>query len=84
MQQRRLKDQGDEEEEEKEKKSKKKGSDLKIHDLEDELEMSSDESDLSDADGETSEGDSVSGPLSPPPLSGFSSPVLCSLSTPLH
>ncbi|KAJ6657676.1 hypothetical protein lerEdw1_002177 [Lerista edwardsae] len=52
MQQRRLKDQGDEEEEEKEKKSKKKGSDLKIHDLEDELEMSSDESELSDADGE--------------------------------
>lgn len=51
MQQRRLKDQGDEEEEEKEKKSKKKGSDLKIHDLEDELEMSSDESELSDADG---------------------------------
>uniref|UniRef100_A0A8C5SKF7 Transcription initiation factor IIF subunit alpha n=1 Tax=Laticauda laticaudata TaxID=8630 RepID=A0A8C5SKF7_LATLA len=44
MQQRRLKDQGEEEEEEKEKKGKKKGSDLKIHDLEDELEMSSDES----------------------------------------
>lgn len=79
MQQRRLKDQGDEEEEEKEKKSKKKGSDLKIHDLEDELEMSSDESDLSDADGETSEGDSVSGPLGPPPPRGFSSPVLCPL-----
>uniref|UniRef100_A0A8C6XAD3 Transcription initiation factor IIF subunit alpha n=1 Tax=Naja naja TaxID=35670 RepID=A0A8C6XAD3_NAJNA len=44
MQQRRLKDQGEEEEEEKEKKGKKKGSDLKIHDLEDELEMSSDDS----------------------------------------
>ncbi|XP_020654399.3 general transcription factor IIF subunit 1 isoform X1 [Pogona vitticeps] len=52
MQQRRLKDQGEEEEEEKEKKGKKKGGDLKIHDLEDELEMSSDDSDFSDADGE--------------------------------
>ncbi|KAH0628749.1 hypothetical protein JD844_010230 [Phrynosoma platyrhinos] len=52
MQQRRLKDQGEEEEEEKEKKGKKKGSDLKIHDLEDELEMSSDDSEFSDADGE--------------------------------
>ncbi|XP_067416629.1 general transcription factor IIF subunit 1 isoform X2 [Emydura macquarii macquarii] len=51
MQQRRLKDQ-DEEEEEKEKKTKKKSSELKIHDLEDDLEMSSDESELSDADGE--------------------------------
>ncbi|ETE71256.1 General transcription factor IIF subunit 1 [Ophiophagus hannah] len=52
MQQRRLKDQGEEEEEEKEKKGKKKGSDLKIHDLEDELEMSSDDSEPSDTDGE--------------------------------
>ncbi|XP_060108648.1 general transcription factor IIF subunit 1 [Heteronotia binoei] len=52
MQQRRLKDQGDEEEEEKEKKSKKKSSELRIHDLEDDLELSSDESELSDADGE--------------------------------
>ncbi|KAL8164541.1 UNVERIFIED_CONTAM: General transcription factor IIF subunit 1, partial [Gekko kuhli] len=52
MQQRRLKDQGDEEEEEKEKKSKKKGSELRIHDLEEDLEMSTDESELSDADGE--------------------------------
>ncbi|XP_034290322.1 general transcription factor IIF subunit 1 isoform X2 [Pantherophis guttatus] len=52
MQQRRLKDQGEEEEEEKEKKGKKKGSDLKIHDLEDELEMSSDDSEFSDTDGE--------------------------------
>nr|XP_056723016.1 general transcription factor IIF subunit 1 [Euleptes europaea] len=52
MQQRRLKDQGDEEEEEKEKKTKKKGSELRIHDLEDELEMSTDESELSDAEGE--------------------------------
>uniref|UniRef100_A0A8C8ST12 Transcription initiation factor IIF subunit alpha n=1 Tax=Pelusios castaneus TaxID=367368 RepID=A0A8C8ST12_9SAUR len=51
MQQRRLKDQ-DDEEEEKEKKAKKKSSELKIHDLEDDLEMSSDESELSDADGE--------------------------------
>uniref|UniRef100_A0A8C5SK18 Transcription initiation factor IIF subunit alpha n=1 Tax=Laticauda laticaudata TaxID=8630 RepID=A0A8C5SK18_LATLA len=51
MQQRRLKDQGEEEEEEKEKKGKKKGSDLKIHDLEDELEMSSDESESNDTDG---------------------------------
>ncbi|XP_043388438.1 general transcription factor IIF subunit 1 isoform X5 [Chelonia mydas] len=49
MQQRRLKDQ-DDEEEEKEKKTKKKSSELKIHDLEDDLEMSSDESELSDAD----------------------------------
>uniref|UniRef100_A0A670YLW3 Transcription initiation factor IIF subunit alpha n=1 Tax=Pseudonaja textilis TaxID=8673 RepID=A0A670YLW3_PSETE len=52
MQQRRLKDQGEEEEEEKEKKGKKKGSDLKIHDLEDELEMSSDDSESNDTDGE--------------------------------
>ncbi|XP_029142305.1 general transcription factor IIF subunit 1 [Protobothrops mucrosquamatus] len=52
MQQRRLKDQGEEEEEEKEKKGKKKGSDLKIHDLEDDLEMSSDDSEFSDTDGE--------------------------------
>ncbi|KAF7240184.1 General transcription factor IIF subunit 1 [Varanus komodoensis] len=52
MQQRRLKDHGEEEEEEKEKKGKKKGSDLKIHDLEDDLEMSSDDSEFSDADGE--------------------------------
>lgn len=51
MQQRRLKDQGEEEEEEKEKKGKKKGSDLKIHDLEDDLEMSSDDSEFSDTDG---------------------------------
>lgn len=51
MQQRRLKDQGEEEEEEKEKKGKKKSSDLKIHDLEEELEMSSDDSEFSDTDG---------------------------------
>ncbi|XP_029440582.1 general transcription factor IIF subunit 1 [Rhinatrema bivittatum] len=45
MQQRRLKDVDEEEEEEKEKKGKKKkSSDLKIHDLEDDLEMSSTES----------------------------------------
>ncbi|XP_077185948.1 general transcription factor IIF subunit 1 [Paroedura picta] len=52
MQQRRLKNQGEEEEEEKEKKSKKKSSELRIHDLEEELEMSSDESEMSEADGE--------------------------------
>lgn len=51
MQQRRLKDQ-DEDEEEKEKKTKKKGSELRIHDLEEDLEMSSDESELSDPDSE--------------------------------
>ncbi|XP_044850612.1 general transcription factor IIF subunit 1 isoform X5 [Mauremys mutica] len=50
MQQRRRKDQDDEEEEKE--KTKKRGSELKIHDLEDDLEMSSDESELSDADGE--------------------------------
>uniref|UniRef100_A0A8C0GDR6 Transcription initiation factor IIF subunit alpha n=1 Tax=Chelonoidis abingdonii TaxID=106734 RepID=A0A8C0GDR6_CHEAB len=50
MQQRRRKDQDEEEEEEK--KTKKRSSELKIHDLEDDLEMSSDESELSDADGE--------------------------------
>nr|XP_033780722.1 general transcription factor IIF subunit 1 isoform X2 [Geotrypetes seraphini] len=47
MQQKRLKDVDEEEEEEKEKKEKKKkkkSSDLKIHDLEDDLEMSSTES----------------------------------------
>ncbi|XP_062454379.1 general transcription factor IIF subunit 1 isoform X3 [Rhea pennata] len=49
MQQRRLRDQ-DEEEEEKEKKSKKKGGELKIHDLEDDLELSSDESEASEAE----------------------------------
>uniref|UniRef100_A0A8C4Y897 Transcription initiation factor IIF subunit alpha n=1 Tax=Gopherus evgoodei TaxID=1825980 RepID=A0A8C4Y897_9SAUR len=50
MQQRRRKDQDDEEEEKE--KTKKRSSELKIHDLEDDLEMSSDESELSDADGE--------------------------------
>uniref|UniRef100_A0A8C4Y8D0 Transcription initiation factor IIF subunit alpha n=1 Tax=Gopherus evgoodei TaxID=1825980 RepID=A0A8C4Y8D0_9SAUR len=48
MQQRRRKDQDDEEEEKE--KTKKRSSELKIHDLEDDLEMSSDESELSDAD----------------------------------
>uniref|UniRef100_A0A8C3GKF8 Transcription initiation factor IIF subunit alpha n=1 Tax=Cairina moschata TaxID=8855 RepID=A0A8C3GKF8_CAIMO len=51
MQQRRLRDQ-DEEEEEKEKKAKKKGGELKIHDLEDDLELSSDDSEASEAEGE--------------------------------
>uniref|UniRef100_A0A8C4T6W7 Transcription initiation factor IIF subunit alpha n=1 Tax=Erpetoichthys calabaricus TaxID=27687 RepID=A0A8C4T6W7_ERPCA len=58
MLQRRLRDQdkddGDEDEEEKKggkKKKKKRGSELKIHDLEDDLEMSSDESDDSEAEG---------------------------------
>uniref|UniRef100_A0A8C0BI06 Transcription initiation factor IIF subunit alpha n=1 Tax=Buteo japonicus TaxID=224669 RepID=A0A8C0BI06_9AVES len=51
MQQRRLRDQ-DEEEEEKEKKTKKKGGELKIHDLEDDLELSSDDSEGSEAEGE--------------------------------
>ncbi|XP_077326555.1 general transcription factor IIF subunit 1 isoform X1 [Lithobates pipiens] len=61
MQQRRLKDQGGENDEDEEgggkqdkggKSKKKKKSDLKIHDLEDELEMSSSESDGSGDDGE--------------------------------
>jgi transcription initiation factor TFIIF subunit alpha len=53
MQQRRLKDQDqDEDEEEKEKRSRKKASELRIHDLEDDLEMSSDASDASGEDGE--------------------------------
>lgn len=51
MQQRRLRDQ-DEEEEEKEKKAKKKGGELKIHDLEDDLELSSEDSEASEAEGE--------------------------------
>uniref|UniRef100_K7FJV8 Transcription initiation factor IIF subunit alpha n=1 Tax=Pelodiscus sinensis TaxID=13735 RepID=K7FJV8_PELSI len=63
MQQRRLKDQGDEEEE-KEKTTKKKSSELKIHDLEDDLEMSSDESELSDADGEKAAKPKKKAPLS--------------------
>ncbi|XP_028906366.1 general transcription factor IIF subunit 1 [Ornithorhynchus anatinus] len=54
MQQRRLKDQDDEEEEEedKEKKGRKKPSELRIHDLEDDLEMSSDNSENSEGEGE--------------------------------
>lgn len=52
MQQRRLKDQDqDEEEEEKEKRGRKKPSELRIHDLEDDLEMSSDASDASGEEG---------------------------------
>ncbi|KAK2087170.1 General transcription factor IIF subunit 1 [Saguinus oedipus] len=48
MQQRRLKDQDqDEDEEEKEKRGRRKASELRIHDLEDDLEMSSDASDAS-------------------------------------
>uniref|UniRef100_A0A4X2MDB2 Transcription initiation factor IIF subunit alpha n=1 Tax=Vombatus ursinus TaxID=29139 RepID=A0A4X2MDB2_VOMUR len=54
MQQRRLKDQDhdEEEEEHKEKKSRKKASELRIHDLEDDLEMSSDDSSGSGEEGE--------------------------------
>lgn len=53
MQQRRLKDQDqDEDEEEKEKRGRKKPSELRIHDLEDDLEMSSDASDASGEEGE--------------------------------
>lgn len=53
MQQRRLKDQDqDEEDEEKEKRGRKKPSELRIHDLEDDLEMSSDDSDASGEEGE--------------------------------
>lgn len=52
MQQRRLKDQDqDEEDEEKEKRSRKKASELRIHDLEDDLEMSSDDSEASGEEG---------------------------------
>lgn len=52
MQQRRLKDQGqDEDEEEKEKRSREKASGLRIHDLEDDLEMSSDDSEASGDEG---------------------------------
>ncbi|KAM9223232.1 general transcription factor IIF subunit 1 isoform 2-T2 [Leptosomus discolor] len=52
MQQRRLRAQDEEEEEEKEKekKSKKKTGELKIHDLEDDLELSSDDSEDSEAE----------------------------------
>ncbi|XP_008835133.1 general transcription factor IIF subunit 1 isoform X4 [Nannospalax galili] len=53
MQQRRLKDQDQDEDEDdkKEKRSRKKSSELRIHDLEDDLEMSSDVSDASGEDG---------------------------------
>ncbi|XP_032297693.1 general transcription factor IIF subunit 1 [Coturnix japonica] len=51
MQQRRLRDHGEEEEEEKERQAK-KGGELRIHDLEDDLELSSDGSDGSDPDDE--------------------------------
>lgn len=53
MQQRRLKDQDhDEEDEEKDKRGRKKASELRIHDLEDDLEMSSDDSEASGEEGE--------------------------------
>jgi len=53
MQQRRLKDQDqDEEDEDKEKRGRKKASELRIHDLEDDLEMSSDDSEASGEEGE--------------------------------
>lgn len=52
MQQRRLKDQDqDEDEEGKEKRGRRKASELRIHDLEDDLEMSSDDSDASGEEG---------------------------------
>lgn len=51
MQQRRLRDQDEEEEEEKGPKAPRKGGDLKIHDLEDDLELSSEESEGSEAEG---------------------------------
>uniref|UniRef100_A0A7N4V300 Transcription initiation factor IIF subunit alpha n=1 Tax=Sarcophilus harrisii TaxID=9305 RepID=A0A7N4V300_SARHA len=54
MQQRRLKDQdhNEDEDEHKEKKNRKKPSELRIHDLEDDLEMSSDDSNSSGEEGE--------------------------------
>ena len=55
MQQRRLRDHGEEEEEEKERKGR-KGGELRIHDLEDDLELSSDGSDGSDPDGQPHSG----------------------------
>ncbi|KAM5237828.1 general transcription factor IIF subunit 1 [Ctenodactylus gundi] len=52
MQQRRLKDQDqDEDEEDKDKRSRKKASELRIHDLEDDLEMSSEDSEDSGEEG---------------------------------
>nr|KAF6480838.1 hypothetical protein HJG59_010641 [Molossus molossus] len=52
MQQRRLKDQDqDEEDEEKDKRGRKKASELRIHDLEDDLEMSSEDSEASGEEG---------------------------------
>ena len=51
MQQRRLRDHSEEEEEEKERKAR-KGGELRIHDLEDDLEPSSERSDGSDPDGQ--------------------------------
>ncbi|GAB0201829.1 general transcription factor IIF subunit 1 [Grus japonensis] len=60
MQQRRLRDQ-DEEEEEKEKAAKKKGGELKIHDLEDDLELSSEESEGSEAEGAEAEEEGAGG-----------------------
>ncbi|XP_057289255.1 general transcription factor IIF subunit 1 isoform X2 [Pezoporus wallicus] len=51
MQQRRLRDQ-DEEDEDKEKVAKKKGGELRIHDLEEDLELSSEDSEGSEGEGE--------------------------------
>lgn len=52
MQQRRLKDQDqDDDDEDKEKRGRKKTSELRIHDLEDDLDMSSDDSDASGDEG---------------------------------
>ncbi|XP_075401711.1 general transcription factor IIF subunit 1 isoform X1 [Tenrec ecaudatus] len=53
MQQRRLKDQDQDEDEEKEKRGRKKPSELRIHDLEDDLEMSSEDSEASGEEGRT-------------------------------
>ena len=53
MQQRRLKDQDqDEEDDDNEKRGRRKASELRVHDLEDDLEMSSDDSEASGEEGE--------------------------------
>lgn len=52
MQQRRLKDQDQEEEEDKQRRGRGRASELRIHDLEDDLDMSSEDSEASDEEGE--------------------------------
>ncbi|XP_058513576.1 general transcription factor IIF subunit 1 isoform X2 [Ochotona princeps] len=65
MQQRRLKDQDqDEDEGEKDKGGHRKASELRIHDLEDDLEMSSDDSEASGEDGSRAPKAKKKGPLS--------------------